>query len=230
MARRCSRAVAHFHAAVDAWPCAPIRAVDPRHPRSLRGERYRGGQSFYVVPRIADLDEVREFLAEQTPELKVATAHGQLTPGGLEDVMTAFYDGKYDVLLSTAIVESGLDIPNANTLIVHRADMFGPLYQLKAAGAPSPRYAYFTRQTAALTGAPKSVSSPAIVDTLGPASRSPAMTSTFAVAANAGRGAVGPSGGRSRLFSPARGRVAASRAVTLAGQTLEPQIYLGTGF
>jgi transcription-repair coupling factor (superfamily II helicase) len=100
------------------------------------------------VPRIADLEEVREFLAEQTPELKVATAHGQLTPGGLEDVMTAFYDGKYDVLLSTAIVESGLDIPNANTLIVHRADMFGlaQLYQLRGrVGRSKPRaYAYFT--------------------------------------------------------------------------------------
>ena len=115
---------------------------------ALRRERYRGGQSFYVVPRIADLEEVREFLAEQTPELKVATAHGQLTPGGLEDVMTAFYDGKYDVLLSTAIVESGLDIPNANTLIVHRADMFGlaQLYQLRGrVGRSKPRaYAYFT--------------------------------------------------------------------------------------
>ncbi len=115
---------------------------------ALRRERYRGGQSFYVVPRIADLDEVREFLAEQTPELKVATAHGQLSPGALEDVMTAFYDGKYDVLLSTAIVESGLDIPNANTLIVHRADMFGlaQLYQLRGrVGRSKPRaYAYFT--------------------------------------------------------------------------------------
>src|SRR4029453_1021393 len=88
---------------------------------ALRRERYRGGQTFYVVPRIADLEEVREFLAEQVPELKVATAHGQLPPSALEDVMTAFYDGKYDVLLSTAIVESGLDIPNANTMVVHRA-------------------------------------------------------------------------------------------------------------
>ncbi|MBX9592049.1 MAG: transcription-repair coupling factor [Hyphomonadaceae bacterium] len=115
---------------------------------ALRRERYRGGQSFYVVPRIADLDEVREFLAEHTPELRVATAHGQLSPGALEDVMTAFYDGKFDVLLSTAIVESGLDIPNANTMIVHRADMFGlaQLYQLRGrVGRSKPRaYAYFT--------------------------------------------------------------------------------------
>ena len=67
------------------------------------------------------------------PEVRVAVAHGQMPPTVLEDVMTAFYDGKYDVLLSTTIVESGLDIPTANTLIVHRADMFGlaQLYQLR---------------------------------------------------------------------------------------------------
>jgi transcription-repair coupling factor (superfamily II helicase) len=66
------------------------------------------------------------------PELKVGVAHGQMPPGELDDIMNAFYDGKYDVLLSTTIVESGLDIPNANTLIVHRADMFGlaQLYQI----------------------------------------------------------------------------------------------------
>jgi transcription-repair coupling factor (superfamily II helicase) len=126
-----------------------ITPFDPVIVReALRRERYRGGQSFYVVPRIADLGEVREFLAEDTPELKVATAHGQLPASELEDVMTAFYDGKYDVLLSTAIVESGLDIPNANTLIVHRADMFGlaQLYQLRGrVGRSKARaYAYFT--------------------------------------------------------------------------------------
>ncbi len=115
---------------------------------ALRRERYRGGQTFYVVPRIADLEDVAEFLAEAAPELRVARAHGQLPPSTLEDVMTAFYDGKYDVLLSTAIVESGLDIPNANTLIVHRADMFGlaQLYQLRGrVGRSKARaYAYFT--------------------------------------------------------------------------------------
>jgi transcription-repair coupling factor (superfamily II helicase) len=126
-----------------------ITPFDPVIVReALRRERYRGGQSFYVVPRIADLEDVREFLTEQTPELKVATAHGQMTPSMLEDVMTAYYDGRYDVLLSTAIVESGLDIPNANTLIVHRADMFGlaQLYQLRGrVGRSKTRaYAYFT--------------------------------------------------------------------------------------
>ncbi len=115
---------------------------------ALRRERYRGGQAFYVVPRIADLDEVGEFLAEAVPELKVARAHGQLAPTELEDIMTAFYEGHYDILLSTAIVESGLDVPNANTLIVHRADMFGlaQLYQLRGrVGRSKTRaYAYFT--------------------------------------------------------------------------------------
>ncbi len=115
---------------------------------ALRRERYRGGQSFYVAPRIADLDEIADFLREAVPELTFARATGQLTPGELEDVMTAFYDGKYDVLLSTAIVESGLDLPNANTLIVHRADMFGlaQLYQLRGrVGRSKARaYAYIT--------------------------------------------------------------------------------------
>ena len=115
---------------------------------ALRRERFRGGQSFYVVPRIADLDDVSEFLTQAVPELKVARAHGQLTPTELEDVMTAFYEGQYDILLSTAIVESGLDVPNANTLIVHRADMFGlaQLYQLRGrVGRSKTRaYAYIT--------------------------------------------------------------------------------------
>ena len=115
---------------------------------ALKRERYRGGQTFYVVPRISDLDDIATFLAEVAPELKVARAHGQLSPTELEDVMTAFYEGRYDVLLSTPIVESGLDVPNANTLIVHRADMFGlaQLYQLRGrVGRSKARaYAYFT--------------------------------------------------------------------------------------
>jgi transcription-repair coupling factor (superfamily II helicase) len=82
------------------------------------------------------------------PELKVAVAHGQMAAGELEDIMNAFYDGQYDVLLSTTIVESGLDIPTANTLIVHRADMFGlaQLYQLRGrVGRSKVRaYALFT--------------------------------------------------------------------------------------
>lgn len=111
-----------------------ISPFDPLVIReTLMREHYRGGQSFYVCPRLADLADIHAFLQSDVPELKVAAAHGQMPAGELEDIMNAFYDGKYDVLLSTTIVESGLDVPTANTLIVHRADMFGlaQLYQLR---------------------------------------------------------------------------------------------------
>jgi transcription-repair coupling factor (superfamily II helicase) len=111
---------------------------------ALLRERYRGGQAFYVCPRIEDLAEAKDFLAKNVPEVRVAVAHGQMPPSTLEDVMSAFYDGKFDVLLSTAIVESGLDIPTANTLIVHRADMFGlaQVYQLRGRVGRSKLRAY----------------------------------------------------------------------------------------
>lgn len=115
---------------------------------ALLREHYRGGQSFYVVPRIADLKNVADMLRELVPEIKVVDAHGQMTPTELEDRMTAFYDGQYDVLLATNIIESGIDIPTANTMIVHRADMFGlaQLYQIRGRiGRSKVRaYAYLT--------------------------------------------------------------------------------------
>jgi transcription-repair coupling factor (superfamily II helicase) len=100
---------------------------------ALLRERYRGGQSFYVCPRIEDIADAKSFLDKNVPEVRVAVAHGQMPSSVLEDVMAAFYDGKFDVLLSTSIIESGLDIPTANTLIVHRADRFGlaQVYQLR---------------------------------------------------------------------------------------------------
>ena len=111
-------------------------------------EHYRGGQTFFVVPRIADLPEMEAFLRDQVPEITFVTAHGQMAPGGLDDTMNAFYDGKFDVLLATTIVESGLDIPTANTMIIHRADMFGlsQLYQIRGrVGRSKARaYAYLT--------------------------------------------------------------------------------------
>jgi transcription-repair coupling factor (superfamily II helicase) len=122
--------------------------VAPHDPLMIREallrERYRGGQAFYVVPRIEDLAGVKDFLEKNVPEMKVAVAHGQMPPSMIEDIMSAFYDGKYDVLLSTTIIESGLDIPNANTLIVHRADMFGlaQLYQLRGRVGRSKLRAY----------------------------------------------------------------------------------------
>jgi transcription-repair coupling factor (superfamily II helicase) len=115
---------------------------------ALLRERYRGGQSFYVCPRIDDIEEAAAFLRQHVPEVKFVIAHGQMAATELEDKMAAFYDGQYDVLLSTAIVESGLDIPTANTLIVHRADMFGlaQLYQLRGRVGRSKirAYALFT--------------------------------------------------------------------------------------
>ncbi len=115
---------------------------------ALLRERYRGGQAFFVCPRIDDLEEAAAFLRENIPEAKFVVAHGQMAPTELEEKMSAFYDGGYDILLSTTIVESGLDIPNANTLIVWRADMFGlaQLYQLRGrVGRGKTRaYALFT--------------------------------------------------------------------------------------
>ena len=113
-------------------------------------EHYRGGRTFYVCPRIKDLAEVEQKLKALVPEVKIVTAHGQMPPQQLDDIMNAFYEGKFDILLSTTIVESGLDIPSANTLIVHRADIFGlaQLYQIRGrVGRGKIRaYAYLTLQ------------------------------------------------------------------------------------
>ncbi|EJF75900.1 transcription-repair coupling factor [Bartonella alsatica] len=111
---------------------------------TLLREYYRGGQSFYVCPRISDLVSVEEYLKTHVPELKFVIAHGQMPAGQLDDIMNAFYDGQYDVLLSTTIIESGLDIPTANTLIVHHAEMFGlaALYQLRGRVGRSKQRAY----------------------------------------------------------------------------------------
>ncbi len=115
---------------------------------ALLREKYRGGQAFYVVPRIKDQGRIATFLSEQVPEISFVVANGRMGSGELDDIMNAFYDGKFDVLLATTIVESGLDIPNANTLIVHRADMFGlaQLYQIRGRiGRSNVRaYALFT--------------------------------------------------------------------------------------
>jgi transcription-repair coupling factor (superfamily II helicase) len=115
---------------------------------ALLREHYRGGQSFFVVPRVADLADIEEWVRDQVPEVKAVTAHGQMSASQVEERMSAFYDRKYDVLLSTSIVESGLDIPTANTLIVHRSDRFGlaQLYQLRGrvGRAKTRAYAYLT--------------------------------------------------------------------------------------
>ena len=115
---------------------------------ALLREKYRGGQAYYVAPRISDLPDLQKFLREQVPEVKFVVGHGQMAPTQLEEVMSAFYEGQYDVLLSTTIVESGLDIPTANTMVLHRADMFGlaQMYQLRGrvGRAKARAYAYLT--------------------------------------------------------------------------------------
>ena len=111
-------------------------------------ERLRGGQVFYVCPRIEDLPKIEERLKRLVPEVRIAVAYGRMAARGLEKVMTAFYEGATDVLLCTNIIESGLDVAAANTLIVHRSDLFGlaQLYQLRGriGRAKSRAYAYLT--------------------------------------------------------------------------------------
>ena len=115
---------------------------------AIAREKFRGGQIFCVVPRIDDLEPMAARLREISPEIKTIMAHGRLAPTELERVMTEFGEGKYDILLATNIVESGLDMPAVNTLIIHRADRFGlaGLYQLRGrVGRGKQRgYAYLT--------------------------------------------------------------------------------------
>ncbi|MBI4969432.1 MAG: transcription-repair coupling factor [Rhodospirillales bacterium] len=140
---------------------------------ALLRERFRGGQSFYVCPRVADIEKVAERLKVLVPELSLAVAHGQLAAGAIEDVMSAFGDGAYDVLLATNIIESGLDMPRVNTIVIHRADLFGlsQLYQLRGrVGRAKQRgYAYLTVPSGKLLTktAEKRLSVMQALDTLG---------------------------------------------------------------
>ena len=140
---------------------------------ALLREKFRGGQSFYVVPRVADLEEIETFLREHVPEVSYVIAHGQMPPGELDNRMNAFYDGKFDVLLATTIVESGLDIPSANTIVVHRAEMFGlaQLYQIRGRVGRSKlrAYAYMTTKarTKLTTASEKRLKVLASLDALG---------------------------------------------------------------
>lgn len=115
--------------------------------QSILRELDRGGQVYYVHNRVSTIDAVARRLRDLVPEANIVIGHGQMPEEQLEDVMAAFARGEYDVLLCTTIIESGLDIPNANTIIIDRADMFGlaQLYQLRGrVGRSSNRaYAYF---------------------------------------------------------------------------------------
>lgn len=114
---------------------------------AIRRELARGGQVYVVAPHVEDLGGLEKSLHELHPDARIGVAHGQLPEGELEDVMVAFYDAKLDILLATTIIESGIDVPRANTLIVYRADRFGlaQLYQLRGrVGRSTTRaFAYF---------------------------------------------------------------------------------------
>lgn len=122
--------------------------VMPWDPAVLREallrEHYRGGQSFVVTPRVADLPDLEDYLRKEVPEIRYVVAHGQMAPTEVEERMSAFYDKKFEVLVSTTIIESGIDIPSANTMIVNRADRFGlaQLYQLRGRVGRSKTRAY----------------------------------------------------------------------------------------
>lgn len=126
---------------VTPWDAITIR-------EAILREKYRGGQSYLVAPRIEHLEKVQEFLNDNLPEIRYKTVHGQMPAGEIEPIINAFYDGDFDLLLSTTIVESGLDVPRANTLVVWRADMLGlaAAYQLRGrVGRSKARaYAYLT--------------------------------------------------------------------------------------
>lgn len=115
---------------------------------ALIREKSRGGQSFFVCPRVTDIAGIVEDLKKILPNLIYGVAHGQLSPKDLEQVMIDFCDQKIDVLVSTNIIESGLDIPSANTIIIHKSDLFGlaQIYQLRGRVGRShiQGYAYFT--------------------------------------------------------------------------------------
>ena len=115
---------------------------------AIRREMARGGQVYFLYNRVRSIEQMQERLKALVPEARIGIAHGQMRESALEDVMLDFYAGAYDVLLCTTIVESGLDVPDANTLIVFDADRFGlsQLYQIRGRVGRSSRqgYAYFT--------------------------------------------------------------------------------------
>ncbi len=111
-------------------------------------EFYRGGKIFFVVPRIRDLEEIYPKILKLVPEITVKTAHGRMSAKELDNIMNEFYEGKFHLLIATTIIESGIDIKDANTIIIYKSHMFGlaQLYQLRGrVGRGKIRaYAYIT--------------------------------------------------------------------------------------
>ena len=120
---------------------------DAQITAAIHRELLRDGQIFYIHNRVESIDQAAQKLQKLVPEARIRIAHGQMSEGSLEDVILAFWNRDFDVLVCTTIVESGLDIANANTLIVERADLFGlsQLHQLRGrVGRGRERaYAYF---------------------------------------------------------------------------------------
>jgi len=117
---------------------------EQRVAEAIRREAERGGQVFYLHNRVESLEEVRIRLQQDVPEMLIDTAHGRMSAGELDDIFRRFKAGGFHVLIATTIIENGIDIPNVNTIIIDRADMYGvsQLYQLRGRVGRSDRKAY----------------------------------------------------------------------------------------
>ncbi|MDD3886609.1 MAG: transcription-repair coupling factor [Victivallaceae bacterium] len=117
---------------------------DPQVVKAMTAELARGGQIYYLHNRVKTIDECAKKIAEKIPAMRIGIAHGQMPEDELEEVMRAFLDRKIDCLICSTIIESGLDVPNANTIVIERADRFGlaELYQLRGRVGRWKRQAY----------------------------------------------------------------------------------------
>ena len=115
---------------------------------AIERELSRGGQIYFIYNRVESIDRMREHLLQIVPQARIASAHGQMSEDILEQVMMDFYEGHYDILLATSIIENGIDVANANTIIIYDADRFGlsQLYQMRGRVGRSAKmaFAYFT--------------------------------------------------------------------------------------
>ena len=125
-----------------------VESSDAMMRGAIERELARGGQIYFIYNRVESIDRMREHLLRLVPEARIASAHGQMNEDVLEQVMMDFYEGHYDILLATSIIENGIDVANANTIIIYDADRFGlsQLYQMRGRVGRSAKmaFAYFT--------------------------------------------------------------------------------------